>query len=346
MKNCIPCKTLKNCVEFQDFIFSNPNDRLYSNAAQSLTVTCPDGSRQTVNIPAGIVQYVLPFELGTPPYPNLALTCSDSSISVPVPDNATQSDLDALIKGLIQSCVLKLAASIGCPPAAQFYNTAQSYNPCKGGGVVILGAAPVGIITGNEGLVISAGVISSTISVADANSKTQQVLEDMFNTGNAGCLPLFLWVAPEINTTNGGTASIVPVSGLSNTFTSKTDLPLGSSNPDAYVQNGNYPGPYASLNYKGGSLNCNLHISVSRSASNADSMSGYVQIYTNSSGFIQFLFADISGSPDGEYDFPFTVPDTGGQTWLISLFAVNSINTGGTAAADYFLDMTGTVTGI
>lgn len=196
MSESTPCKRLGNCIQFQDFTPSSPNDKLYVNKAQNVTVTCPGGTTSVVPIPAGIVGYVVKFAIGDQPYPNLTLNCTGGSLNIPVPDDVTQGQLDDLVNGMIQACVNQIAMNIGCA-AGSFFNTQQVYNPCVGDNPYVNaqpntpapGAVPPGVGGGPgcNGLIMIAGIIESTISVADANAKSQQVLQEIFSTGNAVC---------------------------------------------------------------------------------------------------------------------------------------------------------------
>ena len=192
----LPCKRLGTCIQFQDFVPSSPTDKLYINAAQNVTVTCPGGTTSVVPIPAGIVGYVLKFGIGQAPYPNITFQCTGGALNIPVPDDVTQAQLDALVNGMIQTCVNQIALSIGCA-AGTFFNTQQSFNPCGPSPAYtdVSGAVPAGVTpaTGSSaagtGSVMIAGIIESTISVADANSKAQQVLSEIYATGNLTCNP-------------------------------------------------------------------------------------------------------------------------------------------------------------
>lgn len=184
-----PCKRGGNCIQFQDFVPSSPNDKLYVNKAQNVTVACPSGSTSVVPIPAGVVGYVVKFAIGDAPYPNLTLNCIGGALNISVPDDVTQGQLDDLVNGMIQTCVNQIAQGVGCA-AGSFFNTQQTYSPCSGQ-ATIAGAAPAGVNlpagANPKGLVMVAGIVESTISVADANSKAQQVLAEIFSTGNAAC---------------------------------------------------------------------------------------------------------------------------------------------------------------
>jgi hypothetical protein len=194
MPETTPCKRLGNCIQFQDFVPSSPTDKLYINKEVTLTVTCPAGTQATQTLPAGIVGYVLKFAIGSAPYPNLVLNCTGGQISIPVPDDVTQAQLDDLINGMLTTCLNQIAINIGClsGSAGTFFNTQQNYNPCGGENACtdIEGALPAGVTNVNSqpvGLTMAAGVVQSTISVADANAKAQQVLAEIYSTGNVIC---------------------------------------------------------------------------------------------------------------------------------------------------------------
>ena len=191
MSQTTPCKQIKDCIQFQDFVPSSPNDTLFTNPGSTVTVTCPNGSQVTVDVPAGVVGYVLKFAIGDPPYPDLTLNCTGGLISIPVPDTTTADGLNALVNDLISQCVNQLARSIGCSTGT-FFNTQQSVS-CNGGSgtVTLVGALPPGVTVSGPGvgntLNMAAGVIQSTASVADANAKALLVLNEILATGNATC---------------------------------------------------------------------------------------------------------------------------------------------------------------
>lgn len=198
MPESLPCGKLGNCLQFQDFLPSSSSDKLYVNTAQSVAVTCPAGTNVTVPIPAGVVGYVLKFQIGSAPYPDISLNCTGGMISIPVPDTITQPQLDDLIMGMLNQCVQQIATNIGCQPGT-FFNTQQSLNPCTGNenlvnsssvlGSGASGALPAGVYINSDCslLIMVPGTIQSTVSTADANSKAQQVLAEIFSTGNAQC---------------------------------------------------------------------------------------------------------------------------------------------------------------
>lgn len=199
MSECLPCKRTGNCIQFQDFQPSSPTDKLYINKETTLTVTCPAGTQVTQTIPAGVVGYVLKFAIGSAPYPNLVLNCTGGQISVPVPDDVTQAELDDLVNGMLTTCLNQIAINIGCLSGGNgtFFNTQQTYNPCgpvdgPAGCTEIQGAVPAGVTpslgNSNNGLTIASGVVQSTISVADANAKAQQLGQEIYSTGNALCV--------------------------------------------------------------------------------------------------------------------------------------------------------------
>jgi hypothetical protein len=186
--SCAPCKRLNQCATFGNFNVTSPNDKLYVNNALSLTVNCPDGSVPVVQIPAGVIGYVLNFQIGTPPYPDLQMEFNGQSVVVPVPDDTTSSQLDALVMSLINQVAVLVATQIGCVPGT-FYNTQQTVAICttKPAKVGSGGAVPSGITFSGHNLIVASGLISSSISVADANAKAVQLAQELHYTMNAAC---------------------------------------------------------------------------------------------------------------------------------------------------------------
>lgn len=186
--SCAPCKRLNQCATFGNFNVTSPNDKLYVNNALSLTVNCPDGSVPVVQIPAGVIGYVLNFQIGTPPYPDLQMEFNGQSVVVPVPDDTTSSQLDALVMSLINQVAVLVATQIGCVPGT-FYNTQQTVAICttKAAKVGSGGAVPSGITFSGHNLIVASGLISSSISVADANAKAVQLAQELHYTMNAAC---------------------------------------------------------------------------------------------------------------------------------------------------------------
>lgn len=195
-----PCPT---CLQFQDFIPSNTTQKLYLNAAQTIMVTCPDGSTPTVNIPAGVIGYLLNFELGNPPYPDLTINCVSGQIVVPVPDTVNQPDLDFLINRMLNQCANQIGLQLACK-SGEFVNTQQMQTCVSLLFVNVIGGIPAGVTISSDGhsLIAAAGLISSTISVEDANLKAIQLLAEIFATGNVTCNP---GVSPVVEVFNGAT---------------------------------------------------------------------------------------------------------------------------------------------
>lgn len=199
-----PCPT---CLQFQDFLPSTTVGKLYLNTAQSITVTCPDGSTPTVQIPAGVIGFVLNFSIGTPPYPDLVLNCVGGQIIIPVPDDSVQAQVDVLITQMLNQCAAQIALQNRCVPG-EFVNEIQQMGCPAGTGtfVTINGAVPPGIGFSDDDhfLTIAAGTITSTVSVADANSKAKQLLAELFATGNVICTTPPV-VPPILEVFNGAT---------------------------------------------------------------------------------------------------------------------------------------------
>ena len=194
MSEIVPCKRLQSCIEFQDFLPSSPNFKLYVNQQQTVTINCPSGLTSTTVMPAGLIGFVVKFAIdGKGPYPDLVTNCTGGSLRVPVPGTITQAALDALVYKMLNQCVQQIAKNILCQPGS-FVNTAQSLNLCGGGlpntngaGAVPGGVSPTNGQTSATGASIAAGAIMSTVSIADANAKAQQLLNELYSTGNLIC---------------------------------------------------------------------------------------------------------------------------------------------------------------
>jgi hypothetical protein len=188
MGNCITCQALASGITFTDFISSPEIDQTFVSTAQIVTVTCPSGLMVTVPLEGGIVSYVVDFQVGQPPYPNLTLNCIGGTISIPVPSTINEAGLTGLVTTLLNMCISQIATSVGCQPGS-YLNTAQSISPCGAGApnIHVIGAVPTGTSYAAGVLTISAGTVQSTISIADANAKALQLLNELYNTGNVTC---------------------------------------------------------------------------------------------------------------------------------------------------------------
>jgi hypothetical protein len=195
MSDCVPCKALANCLEFIEFPKLPQTGKAYLSSAAALTVTCPNGNSVVVNLPSAAASFSIGYNLGQPPYPDLILNCTGGIIRVSVPDNITQSQLDSMIEGMLQTCMTQIAKSIGCVPGT-FYNTQQSLGCPTNATATVVGSVPspitggvaIGVSSPANLLVVPAGVVQSTVSVADANGKAMQLLAELFSSGNVTCV--------------------------------------------------------------------------------------------------------------------------------------------------------------
>jgi len=182
---CEPCVDITECLRFPLVLYNLNANKQYSNDITSVQVTCPDGTIQTVVVPAGTINYTLPFSPGfTGDYPPLVMNCLSGGVIVKtIPSGATQSEIDVIVIEMINECVQAYAQSIapcGSNGVKVFYNTAvTTTHTCDVGTLTFDGTQPswisidldTGIITGN------AGAITSATSVADATASAQSQLE-------------------------------------------------------------------------------------------------------------------------------------------------------------------------
>lgn len=123
-----------------------------------------------------------------------------------------------------------------------------------------------------------------------------------------------LWGVPFIGTFGAGTASFSPNSVASASFDGIVDAPVTFfPNPDqAVYQN------LASVVYNGPACNCNLHL-VTTTIGPVGNLCANIIV----GGGI--LSVDLNNVAAGTYDYPFTIPDTGGVPATINITANSSI---------------------
>jgi hypothetical protein len=138
----------------------------------------------------------------------------------------------------------------------------------------------------------------------------------------ASCIPYAL-------VQNGaGTASFTPITGLSNSFTAFADEP-NCMTDQATSQNG------AMLIYNGPALNCNLRLVLSKIGAFGRFTNGVqvgVDIVDSSCNVLSSPLAldlDPAVFYTGTFDFPFTIPDTGGLSVTLSVWVVSGMDIGG-----------------
>lgn len=114
---CEPCKETGDCLQF-DLVFYNLNaHKKYSNQLLMLNAECPDGTVRAVTVPAGIINFTLPFPPDfSGPYPPLFLACpSGGTIVATLENGATQEQIDAVVQGMIAECAQAYAdANVNC----------------------------------------------------------------------------------------------------------------------------------------------------------------------------------------------------------------------------------------
>jgi hypothetical protein len=135
---------------------------------------------------------------------------------------------------------------------------------------------------------------------------------DWFRLLSPGGLP---W-----NPQYGETASFVPQGSASNTFTIQATVPEALGGVLAEQQ--------GHLSYNGPAVNCNLHYTLSGSTS-LDEGDDVQMVITGTGGLSSLhIELDLDVAHPGTFDFPFTIPDTGGvaSTIIVDIEAGNSGN--------------------
>lgn len=181
---CEPCIDISNCQQFPLVLYNLNANKSYSNDAIVIQVTCPDGSKQSVPVPQGTINYTLPFPPNfAGPYPPLVMNCLGGGVIVEqLPNNATQSQIDDIVNGMILQCATTYAQSIaGCGTSKSFPSEQVSVaHECSEGTTLqFSGTLPswIRIDTGTSTVIGNAGAVVSTISVEDATAKAQTQLQ-------------------------------------------------------------------------------------------------------------------------------------------------------------------------
>jgi hypothetical protein len=156
----------------------------------------------------------------------------------------------------------------------------------------------------------------------------------------ASCIPYDLVLQ------NAGTASFTPITGLSNSFTAFADVP-DCMNDQAYAANG------AMLTYNGPAANCNLRLDLFKIGGSGRLTNGgvavRVAIVDSTCTVLSIplnLFLDPAVYYTGTFDFPFTIPDTGGSPITISLWVQCGNNFSGSTSEHLQNTFTGTFSNI
>lgn len=184
---CEPCKEQGECLRF-DLVFYNINgNKTYSNDAIGFAVECPNGTTETVVIPAGEIFFTLPFPPGYEgEYPPLVLGCAvGGRIVREIPSGSTQEEIDAIVAEMINTCAESLAQSRAtCQGAAPQVSNEEVYfdNPCEEGELAYSGTLPswITLDTENQRLVGSSGIFKASTQ-AEANAIAQDALDSFGN---------------------------------------------------------------------------------------------------------------------------------------------------------------------
>lgn len=181
--NCETCVDQNTCIQFPLVLYNLNANKTYQNIAQSVDVTCPDKTVQTVVVPAGTITYTLPFPPGfSGDYPPLVLNCLSGGVIVKtIPSGATQDQIDEVVNTMIAECVQAYAESIAdCGPKLFSSEQVSVEHECAEGTTLQFdGVLPswITIDTDTSTVIGAAGAQTSTVSVADATAKAQDQLQ-------------------------------------------------------------------------------------------------------------------------------------------------------------------------
>ncbi|HSS96716.1 MAG TPA: hypothetical protein VLK33_06795 [Terriglobales bacterium] len=185
---CEPCVSVDTCIRFPLVLYNLNANKTYQNISQSVDVTCPDQTIQTVVVPAGTISFTLPF----PPnfagdYPPLVMNCLSGGVIVKtIPSGATQNQIDDIVNAMITQCVQAYAESIAdC--GTKLFSSEQvmvEHECAEGTTLQFSGTLPswITIDTDTSTVIGAAGSQTSTVSVADATAKAQDQLNSWVQT--------------------------------------------------------------------------------------------------------------------------------------------------------------------
>jgi hypothetical protein len=145
---------------------------------------------------------------------------------------------------------------------------------------------------------------------------------------------------PDVYQSGVGVVSFTPLNSMSNQF--ENDC---SSVDD--VANSAYSENQATISYTGPAKNCNLHLVVSGSPDATAFRWGTIFVSDNSGNL---LGLNLVGLANGTYDYPFTIPDTGGNPDIITvdvtqIYTNSNANLTGTESA-FASNLTGTFSNV
>lgn len=194
---CEPCVSIDNCIRFPLVLYNLNANKTYQNISQSVGVTCPDGTIQTVVVPAGTISYTLPFPPGfSGDYPPLVMNCLSGGVIVKtIPSGANQEQIDAIVNEMLGECVQAYAQSLAqCGPKLFSSEQVSVEHQCAEGTTLqFSGTLPGWIIvdSGTSTVIGNAGAVTSEISIADATAKAQAQLQSWVDaeltSGNLSC---------------------------------------------------------------------------------------------------------------------------------------------------------------
>lgn len=179
----------------------------------------------------------------------------------------------------------------------------------------LIGVLPDGLTLNAATGIISGTPISGTggeynftiVAHADGLSCPKEFFMTVGTLSNCVDWATLYWGIPDLQTIDGGTATFDQSEVESSTFNASISAAAGLD----YGQSENAAsGGF----YNGGPCDCNLHLEAALSPVGVGG--GYIEIFTNLG---TVLFIQINTINSGAYDFPFTLPDTGGSPVLVTV---------------------------
>jgi hypothetical protein len=172
----------------------------------------------------------------------------------------------------------------------------------------LVGSLPAGLTLAAGGLISGTpstpGTYLFTVRMTDADNGTCAAPLSLLIVPAPSTKPdwtQLFWTLSDFKHLGTGSVTAIPVNSASDSFNLSAAVPTFPSAGASVADNG-------ALTYNGPACNCNVHVTLSRTGNDIYSF-GYIRVYVN---FVLVLSADFNPLGAGVYDYPFTLPDTGG----------------------------------
>lgn len=115
------------------------------------------------------------------------------------------------------------------------------------------------------------------------------------------------WPVPFVGTAGAGIGLFIPNNAPGDTFTAAAVAPGAGDSASVASQNGTI------ADYHGPGCNCNLHLTISGTSGSPTGTLNIIPVPPS----VALLTVDLGALADGDYDYPFVLPDSGGTPYAI-----------------------------